>query len=65
MALSYRSAPLYLDATSGAKVPRDSGEASREMAQEFPISAKRLPVCQLPGHRQIWNSPKLLFFNHL
>jgi hypothetical protein len=56
---------LYLDATYGVAVmigPRREGSS---VAQEFPVSAKRLPVTKVPGERQLWDTPKPIFFNHL
>jgi hypothetical protein len=38
---------------------------SSRMTQEFPISAKRLPVTKRPGKRPLWNTLKLPFFNSL
>jgi len=65
MAPEFQAASLYLDATYGAKVLRGHGSVCRAIAQEFPISAKRLPVNKWPGQRQVRNTLKLLLFNSL
>lgn len=36
-----------------------------KIAQEFPLSAKRLPLADLPSLGQLWRIPNLLFFNSL
>jgi len=57
--------PLNLDATYAvAVIIRPCRECSL-VAKEFPVSAKRLPVAKVPGERQLWNTPKPIFFNHL
>jgi hypothetical protein len=65
MAPKYQAVSLYLDATEAAKVRSVLALYALAIAQEFPISAKPLPVNGWPGKRQIWNILKLLFFNSL
>jgi hypothetical protein len=65
MVPKFQAAFLYLDATYASKVRAGRGSACRAIAQEFPISAKRLPVKKWPGQRQVWNTLKPLFFNSL
>jgi hypothetical protein len=56
---------LYLDATYGVAVMISSCRECGYVAQEFPVSAKRLPVTKVPDERQLWKTPKPCFFNYL
>src|SRR5580700_2862443 len=61
----YHAVALYLDATQAAKVLLGRRSLCRAMAQEFPISAKPLPVTKGSRQLQISNIIKPRFFNSL
>jgi hypothetical protein len=60
-----RIASLYLDATFGVKVLAGFSLPAAKKAQQFPISAKRLPLRKRPGESPDWNTLKFPFFNSL
>src|SRR5208282_6214455 len=62
---SYRTASLNLDATKHVAVVPGRCKVSPAIAQEFPISAMRLPVSGKAGQHPHWNTLKLPFFNNL